>query len=149
MLQLARQRYPGSPVFVFARNADERRFARELGAAWSGDTADTPPEALAAIIDTTPAWRPVVSALAHLAPGGRLLGRRIDGRARWRDNRRARGRGGQVAVDRVAEVAHDECSPMDRGHAGLGRGSAAGGAPAARWIVHRTTGPSASAPGPV
>jgi len=73
VLQLARQRYPGSPVFVFARNADERRFARELGAAWSGDTADTPPEALAAIIDTTPAWRPVVSALAHLAPGGRLV----------------------------------------------------------------------------
>ena len=28
---------------------------------------------LAAIIDTTPAWKPVVDALASLAPGGRLV----------------------------------------------------------------------------
>jgi len=28
---------------------------------------------LAAIIDTTPAWRPILSALEHLAPGGRLV----------------------------------------------------------------------------
>jgi propanol-preferring alcohol dehydrogenase len=31
------------------------------------------PRALDAIIDTTPAWRPVVEALANLKPGGRLV----------------------------------------------------------------------------
>jgi alcohol dehydrogenase, propanol-preferring len=73
VLQLARHRYPGSPVYVFARNAAERAFARELGAAWVGDIADEPTERMAAIIDTTPAWKPVVEALARLAPGGRLV----------------------------------------------------------------------------
>jgi propanol-preferring alcohol dehydrogenase len=73
VLQLARQRYPDSPIFVFARNAGERSFALELGAAWAGDTSAEPPEALGAIIDTTPAWTPVVNALRHLAPGGRLV----------------------------------------------------------------------------
>ena len=73
VLQLARQRFPQSPVYVFARNARERDFARELGAAWAGDTSEPPPVPLAAIIDTTPAWRPILSALEHLAPGGRLV----------------------------------------------------------------------------
>jgi len=73
VLQLARHRFPASPVYVFARNAREREFARELGAAWAGDTADEPPERMAAIIDTTPAWKPVVSALERLLPGGRLV----------------------------------------------------------------------------
>jgi len=63
VLQLARQRFPQSPVYVFARNARERDFARELGAAWAGDTSEPPPVPLAAIIDTTPAWRPILSAL--------------------------------------------------------------------------------------
>ena len=73
VLQLARYRFPASPVYVFARNAREREFARELGAAWAGDTGDPPPERMAAIIDTTPAWKPVVSALERLLPGGRLV----------------------------------------------------------------------------
>jgi propanol-preferring alcohol dehydrogenase len=73
VLQLARQRYPDSPVYVFARSAGERDFARELGAAWAGDTTDAPPAPLAAIIDTTPAWKPVVEALSRLRPGGRLV----------------------------------------------------------------------------
>jgi propanol-preferring alcohol dehydrogenase len=73
VLQLARRRFPRSPVYVFARNAGERAFALQLGAGWAGDTADTPPEPLAAMIDTTPAWKPVVEALAHLMPGGRLV----------------------------------------------------------------------------
>jgi propanol-preferring alcohol dehydrogenase len=73
VLQLARHRYPSSPVYVFARNDRERAFARELGAVWAGDTTDAPPERLAAIIDTTPAWKPVISALAVLRPGGRLV----------------------------------------------------------------------------
>jgi propanol-preferring alcohol dehydrogenase len=73
VLQLARHRYPGSAVYVFARDATERAFARELGATWAGELTDEPPERLAAIIDTTPAWKPVVAALAKLAPGGRLV----------------------------------------------------------------------------
>lgn len=73
VLQLARHRWPRSPVYVFARDAAARAFARELGAAWAGDTTDAPPTPLAAIVDTTPAWTPIVEALAHLAPGGRLV----------------------------------------------------------------------------
>ena len=73
VLQMAITLYPDSKVFVFARSGTERRFALELGATWSGDTADRPPEPLHAIIDTTPAWRPVLSALENLRPGGRLV----------------------------------------------------------------------------
>ncbi len=73
VLQLARYLYPASKVFVFARQPAARQFARELGAAWSGDTAERAPEQLRAIIDTTPAWKPVVEALANLSPGGRLV----------------------------------------------------------------------------
>ena len=60
-------------VYVFARSPGEREFALELGAVWAGDTADTSPEKLDAIIDTTPVWKPVVEALRNLAPGGRLV----------------------------------------------------------------------------
>ncbi len=73
VLMLAQHLYPRSPVYVFARSPQERAFALELGAAWAGDTADTPPQSLTAIIDTTPAWKPVVEALRALAPGGRLV----------------------------------------------------------------------------
>jgi len=73
VLQLARQRYPRSPVYVFARKPEERRFALELGAAWAGASLERPPSAPAAIIDTTPAWSPVVDALEHLERGGRLV----------------------------------------------------------------------------
>lgn len=73
VLQMARHLYPDSPVFVFARSGKERDFAQELGAAWSGDTGDVPPDRLHAIIDTTPAWRPVLGALENLRPGGRLV----------------------------------------------------------------------------
>jgi propanol-preferring alcohol dehydrogenase len=73
VLKLARHRYPRSNVFVFARSPVEREFARTLGAAWAGDTADEPPEKLDCVIDTTPAWKPVVQALANLCAGGRLV----------------------------------------------------------------------------
>jgi propanol-preferring alcohol dehydrogenase len=73
VLQLARYLYPDSRVFVFARDAPARAFALELGATWAGDTTDRAPVALDAIIDTTPAWRPVVEALANLRAGGRLV----------------------------------------------------------------------------
>ncbi len=73
VLQLARHLYPASDIYVFARDAAAREFALDLGAAWAGATDERSPSSLHAIIDTTPAWRPVVEALANLAPGGRLV----------------------------------------------------------------------------
>jgi alcohol dehydrogenase, propanol-preferring len=73
VIQLAHHLYPRSPVYVFARDAASREFARQLGSVWQGETSERSPEPLAAIIDTTPAWTPVVEALANLAPGGRLV----------------------------------------------------------------------------
>lgn len=73
VLRLARHLYPSSPVFVFARSGKDRSLARSLGAEWAGGTDDAPPEACGAIIDTTPAWHPVISALGRLRPGGRLV----------------------------------------------------------------------------
>ncbi len=73
VLQLARHRFPEMRLFVFARDAAAREFATALGAEWVGDTTDRAPERLHAIIDTTPAWKPVVEALANLLPGGRLV----------------------------------------------------------------------------
>ncbi len=72
-LQLARHRFPNSPIYVFARDEAVRAFASDLGAVWTGDTEERGPAPLQAIIDTTPAWKPVVEALANLRPGGRLV----------------------------------------------------------------------------
>jgi propanol-preferring alcohol dehydrogenase len=73
VLMMVRHVYPYSQVSVFARHPEEREFARQLGAVWVGDIEDQPPEPLAAIIDTTPVWKPLVEALRHLAPHGRLV----------------------------------------------------------------------------
>ncbi|HEY5674264.1 MAG TPA: zinc-dependent alcohol dehydrogenase family protein [Malonomonas sp.] len=73
VLKLARHRYPNLPLYVFARSEKERHFARELGADWAGNSDEEAPELLQAIIDTTPAWKPVVNALRQLEPGGRLV----------------------------------------------------------------------------
>lgn len=73
VLKMVRHRYPDTQVFVFTRTPAEQAFARELGAAWAGDTADATPVPLHAIIDTTPVWKPIVEALRNLAPGGRLV----------------------------------------------------------------------------
>jgi propanol-preferring alcohol dehydrogenase len=73
VLKMVRHRYPNSEVYVFARSAKERTFAEELGAAWTGDTTERAPHKLDSIIDTTPAWQPVVEALANLESGGRLV----------------------------------------------------------------------------
>jgi len=73
VLQMIRYMYPGSEVFVFARSGNERAFALEMGAKWSGNTSDSAPEQLDAVIDTTPVWKPLVEALKNLKPGGRLV----------------------------------------------------------------------------
>lgn len=73
VMRILRHQYPESKVFVFSRTAAERDFASELGAYWTGGTDDEPPENLRAVIDTTPAWEPVVMALRSLEKGGRLV----------------------------------------------------------------------------
>jgi len=73
VLKMARHQFPRSRIFVFARSEREQEFARELGAAWAGDPAEESPEKLDCIIDTTPAWKPIVEALKNLEAGGRLV----------------------------------------------------------------------------
>jgi propanol-preferring alcohol dehydrogenase len=70
---MVKHRFPKAAVYVFARAEKERQFARELGAAWAGDTAESSPAKLDAVIDTTPVWTPVIEALRNLEAGGRLV----------------------------------------------------------------------------
>ena len=70
VLQIVRHLFPTTKIFVFARNEKERDFARHLGAAWVGDLMSAAPEKLHSIIDTTPAWAPMLCALENLLPGG-------------------------------------------------------------------------------
>ncbi len=84
VLKMVRHRFPETSVYVFARNPRQRELAMDLGAAWAGETEDAPPEPLQAVIDTTPAWLPVLAALRQLLPGGRLvinaIGKEVDDR---------------------------------------------------------------------
>jgi len=73
VLKLVTHMYPKSEVYVFARSAEERKFALKLGAVWAGDATEPPPYLLHCIIDTTPVWKSVVEALNCLTPGGRLV----------------------------------------------------------------------------
>jgi propanol-preferring alcohol dehydrogenase len=73
VLQTLRHLLPKCQVFVFARDAASREFARSLGADWAGATEELAPVPLDAIIDTTPAWLPIVHAMNNLRPGGRLV----------------------------------------------------------------------------
>jgi len=73
VLKMVTHQYPNTKVFVFARSADERTFAKDLGAYWAGDPEERSPEYIESIIDTTPVWKTVVAALKNLKPGGRLV----------------------------------------------------------------------------
>ncbi len=73
VLQMARLRFPQAKIFVFARSVEQQKFAKQLGAFWAGNTGERSPEKLDCIIDTTPAWEPVIAALANLDAGGRLV----------------------------------------------------------------------------
>lgn len=73
VISAVRHKYPRSKIFVFSRTAAELDFARELGAAWTGDIGADCPEKLRCAIDTTPAWGPIVSILKSLDKGGRLV----------------------------------------------------------------------------
>ena len=73
VLQLSKYLYPDTPVYVFHRSKSVRQFALSLGAAWAGRIDDLPPHPVRSIIDTTPAWFPVVASMKKLTPGGRLV----------------------------------------------------------------------------
>lgn len=73
VLKMIRHTCPDSKVFVFARNPAEQFFALDLGASWAGGIAETCPEKMQAIIDTTPVWEPVIASLEKLVPAGRLI----------------------------------------------------------------------------
>jgi propanol-preferring alcohol dehydrogenase len=73
VLKMVRHQLPDVEVYVFARSTGEQAFARSLGAVWAGQATDTAPRALDCIIDTTPAWTPVVEGLRNLSAGGRMV----------------------------------------------------------------------------
>lgn len=68
-------RYLGREVFAFTRPGDTQAqaFARELGAAWAGDSTTSPPQELDAAIIFAPAGELVPLALAAVAPGGAVV----------------------------------------------------------------------------
>ncbi|HJZ13002.1 MAG TPA: alcohol dehydrogenase, partial [Acidobacteriota bacterium] len=72
-LKIAKSKFPELQFFVFSRNEEERKFALALGANWAGSFEEDPPALLNAIIDTTPAWKPVLFSMSKLKPGGRLV----------------------------------------------------------------------------
>jgi len=70
-IQLAR--HMGVEVFAFSRGADHRNLARDLGAVWTGQAPDRPPEKLDAAIIFAPAGDLVPAALEALDRGGTLV----------------------------------------------------------------------------
>lgn len=73
VLKMVKHLYPNATVLAFSRTERERDFALQLGASWAGEIEESPPEQMECAIDTTPVWRPVVTALRNLKPGGRLV----------------------------------------------------------------------------
>jgi len=73
ILKIVNYSYPDSNVIVFTRNPEEQKFSLSLGAVWAGDIDDKPPYLIHSIIDTTPAWKPIIKAMENLHPGGRLV----------------------------------------------------------------------------
>ena len=75
-LKIIMRECPTSVIMVSSlttEGAESTIKALELGAVWAGKTEDRAPQKLDAVIDTTPAWKPVVEALRNLKSGGRLV----------------------------------------------------------------------------
>jgi propanol-preferring alcohol dehydrogenase len=68
-------RHQGRRIFAFTRpgDADGQRFARELGAEWTGDSDAKPPEELDAAIIFAPVGPLVTAALRATAKGGTVV----------------------------------------------------------------------------
>ena len=62
--------YQGREVFAFTRDEEAQDFARELGAAWAGDSSQAPPEDLDAAIIFAPVGALVPAALRAVEKGG-------------------------------------------------------------------------------
>jgi propanol-preferring alcohol dehydrogenase len=71
VIQIAR--YWGCHTYVFTRSEEHRRLARELGANWTGNPQDKPPQKVNCAIDFTPVGETVPLALNTLEKGGRLV----------------------------------------------------------------------------
>jgi len=73
VVQLAR--FQGQQIFAFTRPGDDsgKQFARELGAAWTGDSDTLPPEPLDAAIIFAPVGSLVPLALRGVAKGGTVV----------------------------------------------------------------------------
>jgi propanol-preferring alcohol dehydrogenase len=69
-IQIAR--HWGCEVYVFTRSEEHRRHAVDLGAAWTGQAQETPPQKLDAAITFAPAGWLVPEALRVLRKGGTL-----------------------------------------------------------------------------
>ena len=68
-------RFQGRQIFAFTRPGDDagKQFARELGAAWTGDSDASPPEPLDAAIIFAPVGSLVPLALRAIAKGGTVV----------------------------------------------------------------------------
>jgi alcohol dehydrogenase, propanol-preferring len=71
VIQIAK--YWGYRVFVFTRGEEHRHLAKDLGADWTGDLEDKPPQKINCAIDFTPVGETVPLALMVLEKGGRLV----------------------------------------------------------------------------
>jgi len=60
----------GCRVYVFSRSAEHRALAEKLGAVWTGNTGDPPPEKLNGIVNFTPAGGTVPAGMVALDKGG-------------------------------------------------------------------------------
>ena len=67
--------WQGREIFAFTRpgDADGQRFARELGAAWAGDSTAAPPQEMDAAIVFAPVGALIPQALRHSARGGTVV----------------------------------------------------------------------------
>jgi propanol-preferring alcohol dehydrogenase len=67
--------WQGRRIFAFTRegDADTQAFARELGCAWAGGSAEAAPEELDAAIIFAPVGALVPQALKHVRKGGRVV----------------------------------------------------------------------------
>ncbi len=65
-------RYWGCEVYVFTRSEEHRQHARELGAAWTGQVGEKPPQALDRAVIFAPAGQLVPPILQVLRPAGTL-----------------------------------------------------------------------------
>jgi propanol-preferring alcohol dehydrogenase len=68
-------RHEGRRYFAFTRpgDAEAQAFARELGAAWAGDSGESPPEPLDAAIIFAPVGALVPAALRAVSKGGTVV----------------------------------------------------------------------------